>query len=195
MIAGIVLAGGRAVRMGGGDKTLLPLGGRPLLAHVLDRLIPQVGATAINANGDAARFAAFGLPVLADSVPGFPGPLAGVLAGMDWAAERGAQSVVCVAGDTPFLPRDLVTRLAAAGACALAASPDDAGSLRRHPGVALWPVALRIDLRAALARGEYKVGQFAQDHGAAVAAFLESPDPFYNINTPEDLDRAHARLA
>ena len=187
MIAGIVLAGGRATRMGGGDKALLPLGGRALLAHVLARLGPQVGAVAISANGDPARFAGFGLPVLADTVPGLPGPLAGVLAGMDWAAGLGMERLLCVAGDTPFLPVDLVARLGA-HPFAMAESLG-----RRHPTVALWPVALRDDLRAALDGGEHRVGRFAMDHGAVGVAFDAPQDPFFNINTPEDLAEAEAR--
>ena len=110
---GVILAGGRATRMGGGDKGLLPLGEARLLDHVVGRLAPQVAALALNANGDGARFAAYGLPVVPDSLAGFPGPLAGVLAGLDWAAERGAELVVTAAADTPFFPRDLVERLLA----------------------------------------------------------------------------------
>lgn len=193
MVAGIVLAGGRATRMGGGDKALRPLGGQPVLAHVIARLAPQVQALALSANGDPARFAAFGLPVLADPLPGFPGPLAGVLAGLDWAAGRGESALVSVAGDTPFLPPDLVARLQAAGPVALAASPAG-GQMRRHPTVALWPVALREALRAALARGEHKVGRFLAEHGARAAEFAAPPDPFFNINTPEDLARAQSLL-
>ena len=193
MIAGIVLAGGQATRMGGGDKALLPLGGRPLLAHVLARLAPQVGAVAISANGDPARFAGFGLPVLADPVPGFPGPLAGVLAGMDWAQGLGAEAVLCVAGDTPFLPVDLVARLSGAGEFALAASPSE-GRLRQHPTVGLWPVRLREALREALSRGENKVGRFAAAQGAVAVPFDAPPDPFFNINTPDDLRAAEALL-
>lgn len=127
-VAGVILAGGLSRRMGGGDKCLLPLGGRPILAHVIDRLRPQVGPLALNANGDPARFAAFGLEVVADDFPGFAGPLAGLLAGMDWAAARGLPLVVTAAADTPFFPRDLVARLRAAMAetgapIALAATP------------------------------------------------------------------------
>lgn len=192
-IAGVILAGGRSTRMGGGDKGLLALAGRPMLAHVIARFAPQVAVLALNANGDAARFARFGLPVLADSLPGYPGPLAGVLAGLDWAAELGFSSVVSVAADTPFLPTDLVARLAA-GRFTQAASPDADRILRRHPTVALWPVALREDLRQALQRGARKVGRWAADKGAVPVAFHEHPDPFLNINTPEDLALAERRF-
>ena len=128
---GIILAGGQATRMGGGDKGLRHLGGQTLLGHVIDRLSPQVADMALNANGDPARFAALGMDVVADSIDGFAGPLAGVLAGLDWAAERGADTVVSVAADTPFFPCDLVPRLhlAAEGMAhplALAATPDPA---------------------------------------------------------------------
>ncbi|MFC7734543.1 molybdenum cofactor guanylyltransferase MobA [Roseomonas sp. GCM10028921] len=180
---GLVLAGGLARRMGGGDKTLLLLRGRPMLALLLERLGPQVAALAISANGDPARLAgaAPGMPVLADPFPGYPGPLAGVLAGMEHAARLGLEWVLSVPGDTPLIPPDLAARLHAAGApVAHAASAGQA-----HPPVALWSVALRDDLRAALLRGEGKVGRWAARHGAAA---VEWPgDPFLNANTPEEL--------
>lgn len=192
-ICGIILAGGQARRMGGGDKGLLPLAGRPMVAHVIARLAPQVAPLAISANGDPARWAPFGLPVLADSVPGYPGPLAGVLAGMDWAAGMGAAQVLTAAADTPFLPQDLAARLAGAGEFALAASPDMAGTLRLHPTCGLWPVRLRHDLRAALQAGSRRVMGWALDHGAVSVAFAaDGGDPFFNINTPQDLARAEA---
>ena len=192
---GVILAGGRATRMGGGDKGLLRLGGRSLLDRVIDRLSPQVADLALNANGDAARFAATGLPVLADSVDGFAGPLAGVLAGLDWAAACGADTVVTAAADTPFFPADLVPRLqlAADGMAtplALAASADG-----RHPTFGLWPVALRDDLRAALEGGLRKVVLWTDRHGAGTALFPGAdPDPFFNVNTPDDLAQAEAWL-
>jgi molybdopterin-guanine dinucleotide biosynthesis protein A len=191
----IILAGGRATRMGGGDKGLLPLGTSTLLDHVLKRIEPQVAAAAINANGDPARFARFGLPVLADPLDGFVGPLAGVLAGLDWAAQEGAETVVSVAADTPFFPCDLVPRLllAADGMAhplALAATPDG-----RHPTFGLWPVALRDDLRAALEGGLRKVVQWTDVHGAQTAMFPAEGDPFFNVNTPEDLALAQQSAA
>lgn len=191
-IGGVILAGGLARRMGGGDKTLLDLGGQSLLSHCIERLSPQVEALAINANGDAGRFAAFGAPVVADSVPGFAGPLAGVLAGLDWAAGAGCDAVVSVAGDTPFFPRDLVARLqAGAGPIAMAATRVPERGLSRHPTFALWPVALRDDLRAALQEGVRKVVVWADRHGCAAVEFPTEPiDPFFNVNTPADLDRA-----
>lgn len=188
MIAGLILAGGRATRMGGGDKPLRQLQGRPLIAHGIGRIAPQVGPLAISANGDPARYAGFGLPVLADAVPDFPGPLAGVLAGMDWAAGLGAERLLCVAGDTPFLPPDLVERLSV-HPFAMAESLG-----RRHPTVALWPVALRETLRNALAEGEHRVGRFAMAQGAVSVVFDGPEDPFFNINAPEDLTEAEARL-
>jgi molybdopterin-guanine dinucleotide biosynthesis protein A len=191
---GVILAGGLSRRMGGGDKCLLALDGRPLLAHVIDRLAPQVSRLALNANGDPARFAGFGLPVLADGVAGFPGPLAGVLAGLDWAAAEGAACIVTAAADTPFFPADLVARLqAAAGASglALAATPDPVRGLSRHPTFGLWPVALREDLRAALHGGLRKVVLWTDAHGAGTALFdAGPPDPFFNVNTAEDLAQA-----
>jgi molybdopterin-guanine dinucleotide biosynthesis protein A len=193
---GLILAGGRATRMGGGDKGLLRLGGRTLLERVVDRLSPQVEGLALNANGDPGRFARFGLPVLADPLPGFPGPLAGVLAGLDWAAAQGADDVVSVAADTPFFPPDLVPRLlmardGAAVPIALAATPGP----ERHPTFGLWPVALRDDLRAALEGGLRKVVTWTDRHGAASAVFpVGGYDPFFNVNTPEDLAKAEAML-
>lgn len=180
--------------MGGGDKGLLPLAGRPMLAHVIARLAPQAGPLAINANGDPARFAGFGLPVLPDTEPGRPGPLAGVLAGMDWAAGLGAAQVLTAAADTPFLPQDLAVRLAEHG-FALAASPDADGVLRLHPAFGLWPVGLRGELRQALRAGTRRVAGWALEHGAVPVAFAAQPrDPFFNVNTPADLAQAE-RLA
>jgi molybdopterin-guanine dinucleotide biosynthesis protein A len=192
---GIILAGGLATRMGGGDKALLPLGDGTLLGHVIDRLAPQVAGLALNANGDPARFDGFGLPVLADSIGGFVGPLAGVLAGMDWAAGQGAETIVTAAADTPFFPCDLVPQLmlAAQGmAHPLVLAQTDDG---RHPTFGLWPVALRDDLRAALQGGLRKVVAWSDAHGGRVAHF-PSPrfDPFFNVNTPDDLARAEALL-
>ena len=203
---GVILAGGQATRMGGGDKTLLELGGRPILAHVIDRLAPQVAGLALNANGDPARCARFDLPVLPDGIPGFAGPLAGVLAGLDWAAARGADRIVTVAGDTPFFPRDLVRRLqeTATGMThplVLAATPADPdmqtksksrSGLIRHPTFGLWPVTLRDDLRDALAGGLRKVVLWTQTHDGREALFDTPGDPFFNVNTPGDLARARA---
>jgi len=195
-VLGVILAGGRATRMGGGDKGLRQVAGRRLMDHVIARLGPQVAAMAINANGDPARLAEFGLPVLPDSLPDHPGPLAGVLAGLDWAAAQGAGAIVTAAADTPFLPADLVVRLCAAAGpsgLALAASPDDEGRLWRHPTFGLWPVALREDLRAALAGGLRKIVAWTDGHGAGQAVFSSDPfDPFFNVNTPEDIARAEA---
>ncbi len=193
MILGVILAGGKATRMGGGDKGLRKVAGRRLLDHVIARLGPQVGAMALNANGDPDRFGDFGLPVLPDSLPDWPGPLAGVLAGMDWAAAQGADAVVSVAADTPFFPRDLVARLhAAAGPSGLAlAATREEGKLWRHPTFGLWPVGLRDDLRAALEGGLRKVVLWTDQHGAGLAEFATEPfDPFFNINTPEDIETA-----
>lgn len=187
--------------MGGGDKGLLPLGDATLLDNVIGRLGPQCSELAINANGDPARFARFGLPVLVDPMADFPGPLAGVLAGLDWAAEIGAEAIVTAAADTPFLPDDLVARLTAEAAekgvpIALAASADEAGVQRRHPTFGLWPTGLREDLRAALSGGLRKIVLWTDRHGAATVPFpTASFDPFFNVNTPEDMARAEALLA
>ncbi|MBP1807201.1 molybdenum cofactor guanylyltransferase MobA [Rubellimicrobium aerolatum] len=184
----VIVAGGLARRMGGGDKGLLPWGDGTILSAIRDRLAPQAGPLAINANGDPARFASLGLPVLPDPVPGHPGPLAGLLAAMDWAAALGAPHVLTVPGDAPFLPADLAARLRAAGAPALAASGG-----RAHPIAALWPVTLADPLRRDLAQGLRRVESFAQAHAARVVNIPippGGPDPFLNLNTPEDLAAA-----
>lgn len=199
-VAGVILAGGRATRMGGGDKTLRPVSGRPLLAHVIERLRPQVDALVLNANGDPGRFAAFGLDVVGDSVADFAGPLAGVLAGMDWAAARGHGLIVSAAGDTPFFPESLVSTLRAAMMAegtpiAMAVTRDPERGLSPHPTFALWSVALREELRAALAAGMRKVVVWAEPMGCARAVFEEGACPFFNVNTPEDLITAEALFA
>ncbi|MGK7865827.1 molybdenum cofactor guanylyltransferase MobA [Falsiroseomonas sp. E2-1-a20] len=193
----VVLAGGLARRMGGGDKPLRLLAGRPLLAHVLDRLWPQVPAVVLNANGDPARFAAWGLPVVPDGLPDHPGPLAGILAALDWAAAQRPDLpwVVSVPGDSPLIPLDLVARLHAAReaagvplACALSAG-------QTHPPIGLWPVALRQALREALMAGERKIDRWTARHGIAHAEWPVLPvDPFFNANAPEDLAAAEALL-
>ncbi|GGL53891.1 molybdenum cofactor guanylyltransferase MobA [Wenxinia marina] len=187
----MILAGGGARRMGGGDKGLVLLGERPLLAHVVDRLAPQAGPLALNAGGDPARFAAFGLPVVPDPVDGQPGPLAGILAALEWAAGLDAPAVVTVPTDAPFLPADLVDRLSAGPGPAVAASGG-----RVHGTVGLWPVALAPALRAALAGGTRRVMDWAERTGAREVAFAGTePDPFANLNTPEDVRAAAAWLA
>ena len=190
---GVILAGGQATRMGGGDKGLLPLGDGTILSHVIARLEPQVAGLALNANGDTTRFAALGLPVVADSIVGFAGPLSGVLAGLDWAVEQGVSHIVTAAADTPFFPCDLVPQLMHAAEAkgsdiALAATSDG-----RHPTFGLWPTALRNDLRAALNDGLRKVVLWTDKHGAATAAFSDDV-AFFNVNTPNDLATAEAML-
>ena len=190
---GVILAGGQATRMGGGDKGLLPLGTGTILSHVMERFEPQVAGLAINANGDPARLRSLGLPVIADSISGFAGPLSGVLAGLDWAAGQGASHIVTAAADTPFFPCDLVPRLILAAETAgthiaLAATPGG-----RHPTFGLWPVALRDDLRAALTDGLRKVVLWTDKHGGTTAAFPDDA-AFFNVNTPDDLATAQAML-
>ncbi|KAB2862275.1 MAG: molybdenum cofactor guanylyltransferase MobA [Bauldia sp.] len=194
-IVGVVLAGGRSRRMGT-EKALILLGGRPLLAHVVERLGPQVDALVVNANGDPARFAAFGIPVVADPVPDFAGPLAGVLAGMLWARANlpAARLVATVATDTPFLPLDLVTRLVAdSNGGRTIAIARSAGGLHRVIGV--FPVTLAGDLnRFIKSPGSLKVADWLDRHEVGVVDFPTQPpiDPFLNINTPEDLAVAEA---
>lgn len=190
---GVILAGGQATRMGGGDKGLLPLGKTTILSHVIARLEPQVAGMALNANGDPARFAKLGLPVIPDSIAGFAGPLSGVLAGLDWAASQGATHIVTAAADTPFFPCDLVPRLQlaaenAGAQIALAATPGG-----RHPTFGLWPVALRDDLRTALGDGLRKVVIWTDKHGGTIAEFPDDA-AFFNVNTPDDLAQAKAMI-
>jgi molybdenum cofactor guanylyltransferase len=193
---GLVLAGGLARRMGGGDKALIDIGGIPILDRALARLRPQCMGIVLNANGDPSRFARFGLPVIADDIPNFAGPLAGILAGLDWAAEnaRGVDWLVSVPGDCPFLPRDLVARLHQARLESESALACARSGEWRHPVVALWPVALRADLRRALVEEDFrKIEIWTARHGVAVAEWAAEPvDPFFNVNTPEDHARASA---
>jgi molybdopterin-guanine dinucleotide biosynthesis protein A len=196
IVAGVVLAGGLARRMGGGDKGMRSLCGRPLIAWTIERAQPQVTALALNANGNAVRFSEWGLPVVPDGIAGYPGPLAGVLAGLEWAAEAvvGATHVASFATDAPFLPRDLVSRLAAAvaGGAELACA---ASGGQAHPVFGLWPLALSQDLRRALEEGIRKVDQWTGRYRLDTVEFAVEPvDPFFNVNRPEDLAAAE-RLA
>ena len=203
-ILGLLLAGGQSRRMGGGDKALRVLGGRPLLQRVVDRMRPQVAALVLNANGDPARFAGFGMPVVADSIPDFAGPLAGILAGLDWAAEHRPDCpvIASVATDAPFLPENLVSRLHRGMAAEGAELACAASAGQPHPVIGLWPVRLRDDLRHALVEeGIRKVDVWTGRYRLATVAFPElslgdglAIDPFFNANRPEDFDRAAALL-
>jgi len=193
---GLVLAGGLARRMGGGDKARIRIGGLSILQRVLACLGSQCDSVIINANGDPARFADTGLPVVADSVPDFAGPLAGILAGLDWAAAHAQQCewLASVPGDCPFLPKNLVARLHQARAAAGTLLACARSGEWRHPVVALWPVALRDDLRRALIDGGLrKIEIWTAQRGVAIADWPAEPiDPFFNVNTPEDAARAEA---
>ncbi len=195
---GVILAGGLSRRMGGADKPLLTLGGLTLLEHVAQRLSPQCHRLILNANGDPSRFERTSIPVVPDSLPGRPGPLAGILAGLEWAATHcpGIEWVVSVPADTPFIPKDLVRRLHDARretglplACAASAA-------QVHYAIGLWPIHLRQDLHRAIAKeGTRRLGGWAILHGYAEAAWSAEPvDPFFNINTPEELAQAKALL-
>lgn len=197
---GLILAGGLARRMGGGDKPLRRVGGRTVLARVVEALRPQVGALLLNANGDPARFADYALPVLPDPLPDHPGPLAGVLAGLEWAAGRpGTEWVLSVPGDAPFLPADLAERLHAGRLAAGTAFACATSGGWTHPVAALWPVAIGPALRLALDGGLRKIDAFTAAHGIAEVEWSADPvDPFFNANRPEDLaeaERIAARLA
>ena len=201
-VVGVLLAGGRSSRMGGGDKCLLPLGGQPMLAHIIDRLRPQVSDLVINANGDVARFAAFDLPVIEDRLEGHAGPLAGVHAGIEWARSNRPRSrfIVTAATDTPFFPADLIARFRAAIGDAeprLLVARSEEGV---HPVFGLWPISLAPALEAAVKTGMRKVQAWVADHDAEQIFFPamdiggRKVDPFFNINRPEDLAEAEALL-
>jgi molybdopterin-guanine dinucleotide biosynthesis protein A len=205
-IAGVILAGGSARRLfpenpSGGDKGLADLDGQPMLAHIIARFRPQVSRLILNINGPAERFSSFGLDVVADEGPGEHGPLAGLVAALTWTSmTSGISRLATVSTDVPFLPVDLVARLAAASED----SPDrpviaiSAG--RRHPTIALWPAGLEDDARKTLHRGELSVDAFAKRHGAIAVSFPmgniggRTVDPFFNANTPDDLAAARALL-
>ncbi|MBL0404293.1 molybdenum cofactor guanylyltransferase MobA [Microvirga aerilata] len=195
---GVILAGGLSRRMGGADKPLLTLGGLTLLEHVAQRLAPQCHGLILNANGDPSRFERTSIPIVPDSLSGRPGPLAGILAGLEWAAThcRGIEWIVSVPADTPFIPEDLVLRLQDARreaglplACAVSGA-------QVHHAIGLWPIRLQQDLRRAIAKeGMRRLGGWAALHGYAEAAWSAEPvDPFFNINTPEELAQAKALL-
>ncbi|MGA2895057.1 MAG: molybdenum cofactor guanylyltransferase MobA [Xanthobacteraceae bacterium] len=196
---GLVLAGGLARRMGGGDKARIRIGGKTILQRVLAGITPQCTGAIINANGDPARFADTGLIVVADSVPDFAGPLAGILAGLDWAAANVSRIewLLSVPGDCPFLPRNLAARLHEARIAAGTPLACARSGEWRHPVVALWPVALRDDLRRALLdEGLRKIEIWTARHGIGIADWPAEPiDPFFNVNTPEDAARAEALVA
>jgi molybdopterin-guanine dinucleotide biosynthesis protein A len=197
-VVGVLLAGGLARRMGGGDKPLRLIGGRTILDRVIERFAPQVAALVLNANGDPGRFAPFGLPVVPDSVPGFAGPLAGVLAGLDWAAANRPDCplVASVATDAPFLPRDLVARLLAGREGADADIACAASGGQPHPVIGVWPVRLRDELRHALVDEDIrKVDVWTARYQLVEVPFADRPvDPFFNANRPEDLETAAALL-
>jgi molybdenum cofactor guanylyltransferase len=197
-IVGLLLAGGQSRRMGGGDKALRILGGIPLLDRVIERLRPQVDAIVLNANGDPTRFTRYALPIVADSVSGFAGPLAGVLAGLDWAASQRPDCpyIASVATDAPFLPSDLVARLADGRDAADADLACAASGGRPHPVFGLWPVRLREDLRRAMVEeGIRKVDLWTERHKLVTVSFADQPvDPFFNANRPEDFEAAEALL-
>jgi molybdopterin-guanine dinucleotide biosynthesis protein A len=196
--AGVLLAGGVASRMGGGDKSLRMLAGQPILAHVIARIRPQVPTLILNANGDPARFAEWGLPVAADAIPDYPGPLAGIHAGMRWVQDHCPETadIVSIPTDTPFLPIDLIERLlsvrTAEGAEIVVASSGG----QAHPVVAIWPVRLTTELyRLVTADGMRRVTDFARRYTVAYADFpVAGIDPFFNVNRPGDLELAQSLI-
>lgn len=197
-VAGVLLAGGRATRMGGGDKSLHSLAGRPILAHVIERVRPQVSVLLLNANGDPARFQGFGLPVEGDVIEDFAGPLAGILTGLEWAGAHapGCRWVASFPTDAPFLPEDLVRRMVAAVGAEDAHIGCAASGGRTHPVVALWPVGLAGDLRRAMTEdGMRKIDRWTARYRVAYVEYAAEPvDPFFNVNRPGDLERAERLL-
>jgi molybdopterin-guanine dinucleotide biosynthesis protein A len=196
---GVLLAGGLARRMGGGDKPLRTIAGRTILERVIESLAPQCDGLILNANGDPERFAFTGVPVVPDDVPGFAGPLAGILAALDWTATHrpGIAWVASAAADSPFLPHDFVARLhAVREAAGMPLACAESGG-QAHPVNALWPVALRADLRHALVVEDLrKIDRWTARHGVARASWPDAPvDPFFNANTPEDLGEAERLLS
>ena len=202
-IPGIILAGGLSRRMGGGDKGLLMLGETSIIKRVIDKISPQVGSLAININGDSSRFPDYKLPIIPDSIKGYLGPLSGILAGMEWASKNGNRYIATVAADTPFLPDDLIKRLHAMVksknlnigiAASRILSGDD---VFIHPTFGIWEVALKDDLRDALANDTRKIMFWAKKFKLDYYYFDTSDklsDPFFNINTPDDLEEAKYRL-
>ena len=202
-IPGIILAGGLSRRMGGGDKGLLMLGKTTIIERVIDKILPQVGSLAININGDSSRFPDYKLPIISDSIKGYLGPLSGILAGMEWAFKNGNRYIATVAADTPFLPDDLIKRLHAMVksknlnigiAASRILSGDD---VFIHPTFGIWEVALKDDLRDALANDTRKIMFWAKKFKLDYYYFDTSDklsDPFFNINTPDDLEEAKYRL-
>lgn len=197
-VVGVLLAGGQARRMGGGDKCLKLIGDKPILSHIIDRLSSQVSTLVLNANGDTTRFAEFNLPVQADSIDGFAGPLAGVLTGMDWARENAPRCdwILSVPTDAPFLPVDLGDRLRAAINTENSHMARAASGGRAHPVVGLWPVALRDDLHAAMTKEDIrKVDRWTARFSVSDVDFSTTPiDPFFNANSPEDIAKAESLL-
>ncbi len=200
-VAGVILAGGQSRRMGGGDKCLRPLGGRPILAQIIERAAPQVGPLVLNANGDPARFADYKLPVAADVIEGFAGPLAGILTGMDWVADRApeAEWMASFASDAPFFPRDMVAVMLLAAERAGANLVCAQSNGRNHPVFGLWSMALREDLRQAVVEeGLRKVDIWTARHKLVSVGFepvktdAGALDPFFNTNRPDDLLEAEA---
>ena len=202
-IPGIILAGGLSRRMGGGDKGLLMLGETSIIERVIDKILPQVGSLAININGDSSRFPDYKLPIIPDSIKGYLGPLSGILAGMEWAFKNGNKYIATVAADTPFLPDDLIKRLHAMVkrknlnigiAASRILSGDD---VFIHPTFGIWEVALKDDLRDALANDTRKIMFWAKKFKLDYYYFDtidKLSDPFFNINTPDDLEEAKCRL-
>ena len=202
-IPGIILAGGLSRRMGGGDKGLLMLGKTTIIERVIDKILPQVGSLAININGDSSRFPDYKLPIIPDSIKGYLGPLSGILAGMEWAFKNGNRYIATVAADTPFLPDDFIKRLHAMVksknlnigiAASRILSTDD---VFMHPTFGIWEVCLKDDLRDALANDTRKIMFWAKKFKLDYYYFDTSDklsDPFFNINTPDDLAKAKCRL-
>ena len=196
-MAGVILAGGLATRMGGGDKTLKEIGERKILDIVIERIRPQVSGLVFNTNNDPVIYSDLDIPIISDQFKNSYGPLAGILAGMEWACQKGYSLMVSIAGDTPFFPEDLVAKLVFnqqqnQESIVLAATRDKtSGKIYRHPTFGLWSVHLRHDLKANLDNGVRKIVQWTDQHQGKLVEFpIGKVDPFFNINTPGDLQEA-----
>ena len=202
-ITGVLLAGGQSRRMGGGDKGLRDINGRPMLAYVLERFAPQVNSIVLNANGDPQRFAAFGLPVIADPIAGNVGPLAGVLAGMRWSAQNApaVTHIATASTDAPLIPQDLVERFVDSLEGRVERIVLAASGGNKHPVIGLWPVQLADDLEAALNEGVRKVLHWTDRHGTLAVEFPfvggggREIDPFFNANTPAEFEEVAALMS
>ncbi|MGY9035355.1 MAG: molybdenum cofactor guanylyltransferase MobA [Rhodobacterales bacterium] len=199
-ILGVILAGGKGTRMGGEEKGLIKLNNKSLIEYSIERLKPQVNRLVINANNNLTKYSEFNTPIVSDPLPGFLGPLAGVLAGLEYADQKGYSHIVTVAADTPFFPKNLISLFLTVAknhnGLAIATTQDKNNNIQRHPTFGIWPCHLRKNLRTHIVNGLRKIVIWTEKHNAGEALFDDNKklDPFFNINTPADLNTAKAVL-